>query len=56
MTAAELIALLKTVPPETEIFVWNTETGDRLRIAPELDPWANSDGVVTIADINTVVD
>lgn len=52
MTAAELIALLQTIPSDTKIFVWDTATGERLEIG-ELDPLADSNGVM-IADITTV--
>jgi hypothetical protein len=48
MTAAELIALLAELPPETKIFVWDDE---RRSISDEnpLDHWQTSP---SIADIN----
>lgn len=48
MTAQELIDRLALLPPEMPIYVWDTNTGDRLDIDPNLPV----DVVSDFADIN----
>lgn len=51
MTAAELIEQLSKLPPETEMFIWDTDSGDRMDIHG-VDFW--KDNAIPCADINTV--